>query len=234
VNDYPQEEVVVPVAKQHLAYIESNEALFKNKAIALDDVNLNRESFAKEFALTPWPELSYSKEYKTPVIRRNYELEQSKVSLTTKPGTQGTAILSNKNIEIGELTNIGHDNSYRDLKLFPDTANYLFVINIMHGSINLSPSRFGIGQFNRGQYAAKEITHQLKNISDENQLLYIGAFSTYDEVKEYEKKIMPLLSDIMKIPAAIYNSFIITEAVFNTFANSDQIDEYNTFYETQK
>ena len=184
--------------------------------------------------MTPWPELSYTKEYKTPIVRKKYDSEQGKISLTTNQGIQKTQVLGNKNIDIGKVTDIGHDNSYRDLKLFPDSANYLFVINIMHGSVNLSPSRYGIGQFNRSQYPTKEITHQVKNLSDENQILYIGSFSTFEEVTAYEKRIVPLLRDIMKIPATVYNSFIVTEAIFNTFANSDQLEEYYTFYETQK
>jgi hypothetical protein len=38
----------------------------------------------------------------------------------------------------------------------------------------------------------------------------------------------------MKIPADLYTSFIVTEAVFDTFANSDQVDDYSAHYETQK
>lgn len=231
-TDYPEEEVVIPLVKRHLVYIDSNQSQFLNKAFALED--LDRRYFEKEFALTPWPELSYSKEYDIPVVRRNYDFELSKTVLTTQQSTQEKTTLSNKSIDIGEVTIIGHENSYRDLKLFPDSANYLFVINIMHGTVNLSPSRYGIGQFNRSQYPTKNITHQLKTISDENQLVYIGVFSTFAEAKAYEEKITPLLNSIMKIPEDIYTSFIITDKVFNTFANFDHIEDYYTLYQTQR
>jgi hypothetical protein len=231
-TDYPEEEVVIPLVKRHLVYIDSNQSQFLNKAFALED--LDRSYFEKEFALTPWPELSYSKEYDIPVVRRNYDFELSKTVLTTQQSTQEKTTLSNKSIDIREVTIIGHENSYRDLKLFPDSANYLFVINIMHGTVNLSPSRYGIGQFNRSQYPTKNITHQLKTISDENQLVYIGVFSTFAEAKAYEEKITPLLNSIMKIPEDIYTSFIITDKVFNTFANFDHIEDYYTLYQTQR
>jgi tetratricopeptide (TPR) repeat protein len=234
VNDYPEEAIVVPLVKQHLNYIDTNKAQFQNKAIALDDLNPNIASFEKEFALTPWPELSYSKEYNIHIVRNNYDVEQGKVGLTVSENTLKRTALGNKSIDIGEVTIIGHENSYRDLKLFPDSANYLFVINVMHGSVNLSPSRYGIGQFNRAQYPTETITHQLKNISDENQLLYIGVFSTFAEAKAYEAKIKPLLSSIMKIPEDLYASFLVTDSVFNTFANFEQLEDYFTIYQTQK
>jgi len=233
VDNYPEEEIVIPLVKQHLDYIEKNEVQFLNRAIALDELDSNRTSFAKEFALTPWPELSYSREYEIPVIRKNYDVEDGKAGIIASQNVQERKILGNKNIDIGEVNIIGHENSYRDLKLYPESANYLFVINIMHGSVNLSPSRYGIGQFNRGQYPTEPLTHQLKNITDENQLLYIGVFSTFAEAKAYEIKIKPLLSSIMKIPEDIYTSFIVTESVFNTFATFEQLEDYFTIYETQ-
>lgn len=231
-TDYPEEEVVIPLVKRHLAYIDSNESQFVNRTFALED--LDRSYFEKEFALTPWPELSYSKEYDIPVVRRNYDLELSKTVLSTQQSTQEKTTLSNKSIDIGEVRFIGHENSYRDVKLFPDSANYLFVINIMHGTVNLSPSRYGIGQFNRSQYPTKNITHQLKTISDENQLIYVGVFSTFAEAKAYEEKITPLLTSIMKVPEDIYTSFIITDKVFNTFADFNHIEDYYTLYQTQR
>ncbi len=232
VADYPRSEIVTPLVKQHIEYIDKHESQFQNKAIALDE--LDQSHFNKDFALTPWPELSYSKEYDIPIVRRTFEAEPSKIVLTTQRNTQETAGLSNKSIDIREVTIIGHENRYRDLKLFPDSANYLFVINIMHGTINLSPSRYGIGQFNRSQYPTEIITHQLKNISEENQLIYIGVFSTFAEAKAYENKINPLLSSIMKVPEDIYTSFIVPDTVFNTFANFEHIEDYFTLYQTQK
>lgn len=232
VADYPAEEVVIPLVKRHIVYIDSNVSQFQSKEIALED--LDPTHFEKEFALTPWPALSYSKEYDIPVIRRSFDSELSKIGLTIQQNTQEKPTLSNKSIDIGKIIPIGHENSYRDLKLFPDLANYLFVINIMHGTVNLSPSRYGIGQFNRSQYPTEAITHQLKNISDENQLIYIGVFATFAEAKAYEKKITPLLRSIMKVAEDIYTSFIITDTVFNTFTNFEHIDDYHTHYQTQK
>ena len=44
--------------------------------------------------------------------------------------------------------------------------------------VNLSSSRFGIGQFNRANYGGSKITHQLQEVNKENQLIFIGPFYT--------------------------------------------------------
>jgi len=131
-----------------------------------------------------------------------------------------------KTAEVGPV----EASSYRDLELLPDSAAYYFVINVTSTRVNLAPSRFGIGQFNRSRYTGTTISHQLKVVNDENQLVYIGPFSSYEQVKQYESRILPMLPDIMKIPADYYNTFVITEANFGTLSDFDKIDDYHTIY----
>lgn len=234
IDKFPEEQIVIPLVQQHLSYINNHESQYKDRAIALDDIDQDESHFRQDFALTPWPQLALSKEYEVQVTRRDYNVDVETRAPLLQKNIEERTVLGNKNIEIGEVSMLGHENSYRDQKLFPDSANYYFVINVMHGSVNLSPSRYGIGQFNRGQYPGVAITHHVKNIDNENQLIYIGVFSSFDEAKAYEKKISPMLSNIMKIPQGIYTSFLITEAVFNTFANSEHIEDYDTLYRSQK
>jgi len=124
-------------------------------------------------------------------------------------------------------------NDYRDKELFPDTAVYYFVINVDEPRVNLSPSRYGIGQFNRARYNNRGINHQVKDVNGENQLLYIGPFQSYDDVKLYESRILPLMKDIMKIPENIYNTFVITETYFGTLSDNIQIRNYVQTYQEQ-
>ena len=103
----------------------------------------------------------------------------------------------------------------------------------MNARVNLAPSRFGIGQFNRTRYSGQQISHQLKPVADENQLVYIGPFVSYSDVKQYEVRVLPLLPDIMKIPGDLYNTFIITEENFGTLSDFDKVDDYHAVYEEQ-
>lgn len=125
------------------------------------------------------------------------------------------------------------ENLFRDKVLLPDEATYFFVINVMNDKVNLAPSRFGIGQFNRTRYSGASIAHQLKMVNNENQLVFIGPFRTYEDAKLYETRILPLLPDIMKIPTDLYNTFLITEENFGTLSDSDEIGDYHAVYEEQ-
>ena len=234
VERYPTDEIVVPLVNEHIAYIDSNETLFATRNFALENPSVSRKSFEKDFSLTPWPELSFTKQYKDPDYRKEYILTEVSSTVSIGAPTPTKITLDTRSIKIGEIAKTGHENSYTKDTLFPDTGAYVFVINIMHGTINLSPSRFGIGQFNRSQYSNKAINHQLKEIPHDNQLIYIGVFSTFKEAKAYEAKIKPLLNTIMKIPEELYKSFIITETTFNTFTSFEKIEDYTTVYETQQ
>lgn len=233
IEHYASDEIVVPLVKQHLEYIEANQNQFTNRSPALDEANANRTLFEKEFVITPWPELAINKDYANPQGRKEYVIDRVETTTSTiKPREEIIVSVVEKEIS-RPTTAIRHENSYNDLKLFPDSAKYLFVINVMHESVNLSPSRYGVGQFNRSHYRNANISHQLKIVEDEYQLVYIGLFNSYDEAKEYEKKISPLLITILKIPKDLYNSFIVTENIFDTFETSNQVDDYHTLYQTQ-
>lgn len=121
-------------------------------------------------------------------------------------------------------------NDYRDKSLFPDTGTYYFVINVADHRLNMAPSRYGIGQFLRSRYARERISHQLKEINGENQLIYIGPFQSLEEVKVFEGRIVPLLPDIMKVPDEIYNTFLLTDSVLETLVDGVQIRNYHQVY----
>ena len=112
----------------------------------------------------------------------------------------------------------------------PDSAEYYFVVNVTDAASNLNSSRFGIGQFNRSRFAALSIKHQLKDVNSENQLIFVGPFNSLGSTREYERNILPLIREIMKIPAEKYNTFVITKDELDKFKNSSQINAYLDFY----
>jgi len=136
-------------------------------------------------------------------------------------------------VKVANFVKGEHNNSFRNLTLLPDSAIYYFVIHVAHPRVNLSPSRYGIGQFNRSQYAAKNLVHQLKRVDDELQLIYIGQFKSYEEVHQYEMQITKQLNAIMKIPAESYTTFIITEENLQNLSDFDQVNDYSLQYKEQ-
>ncbi|WP_442800898.1 type IX secretion system periplasmic lipoprotein PorW/SprE [Sphingobacterium sp. UT-1RO-CII-1] len=154
-----------------------------------------------------------------------------KVADSKKSGLGNTVVkLDTKAIGGADLSINYGPNEYRDKKLFPDTATYFFTINIKDPRVNLAPSRYGIGQFNRSRYQRANISHQLQLINAENQLLFVGPFETFEEVKTYESRILPLLPEIMKVPESDYNSFVITKELLGTLKDGIQISDYHQIY----
>ena len=112
-----------------------------------------------------------------------------------------------------------------------DSTNYYFVVNVSTGAVDLAPSRFGIGQFNRAHFDNSNISHQLTYISDTTEFIYIGKFNSLADVKAYARAIIPLMGDIMKIPKEKYSFFIITKQNLDKLADQKTLDGYLDYYQ---
>ena len=134
----------------------------------------------------------------------------------------------NRSIPTAKLNLKSED--FSNKTLFPDEAEYYFVVNVEDERVNLASSRYGIGQFIRTRFRNKNWTHQLAEVNDENQLIYIGTFNSLAEVRDFEKRIIPLMEDIMKIPEDDYDIFIITKKLFDTLKTRRIINDYSEIY----
>lgn len=236
VADYPDDNLVTPLSVQHLGFITTHQNEFSGRGIALLEVEREDTGFSRESTLLPWPELVIQTGPAPPRPQRILEN-------ITQPGLaadrnhaepQRQASVVSQQIEQIVYAQIDPQDTYsRDMNLLPDSATYYFVINVMSARANLAPSRFGIGQFNRGRYAGVTISHQVKAVGNEAQLIYVGPFYSFEEVKRYENLILPLMPEIMKVPAEIFNTFVITESVFGTLSDFDKVDDYYLFYRDQ-
>ncbi|MGY3213392.1 type IX secretion system periplasmic lipoprotein PorW/SprE [Mucilaginibacter sp. HD30] len=112
-----------------------------------------------------------------------------------------------------------------------DSTNYYFVINVSTGTQDLSSSRFGIGQFNRVTYKLNSVVHRLKFAGPNNQLIFVGRFTSLPGAKAYAKAITPLLPEIMKVAKDKYSFFIITQENLNKLADKNLLDSYINYYE---
>ena len=113
-----------------------------------------------------------------------------------------------------------------------DSTDYYFAVNVSSGTTNLASSRFGIGQFDRANYAGLGIKHQLKAVGDSAQVIYVGRFTSLDDVKKYARQIIPLLPDIMKVSAAKYSFFIITKENLDKLADQKTLNSYIDYYQS--
>ena len=113
-----------------------------------------------------------------------------------------------------------------------DSTNYYFVVNVGTATTNLASSRFGIGQFNRANFQEGAIVHQLKDVGDDNQLIYVGRFYSLDAVKAYARAIIPLMPDIMKVAKDKYSFFIITKQNLDKLNNKILLDSYIEYYQS--
>ena len=206
ITDYPADLVIVPLVKDHLIYIAAHRNEFSKRKVALPDFDMNEARF---FASQPLPEKSPAVPFvasaaKTTTVQLN--VPPAPVVPVKAVPVAGPPIFSNA-----------------------VSATYYYVIAIEDASLTLSSSRFGIGQFNRGNYPDARLRHQLIEF-DNDQLIYVGNFSSFAAAKSYANGITPQLSLIMKVPAGIYSSFIVTKENFEKLRSKELLTKYLDFY----
>jgi tetratricopeptide (TPR) repeat protein len=241
VKRFPDDKLIAPLVNQHLAYINANQAEMMTRIVVLADEDPNEIPFTLE------PVLKKDAAYR-PVIKQGIYMatadvrapEKKTAPVTTPPVTQAPvkndAVVPAVTTQQPVVTQapapvVVKPKFVSNLFNERDSTNYYFVVRVSVGTINLASSRFGIGQFNRANYAGNGIKHQLKNADDDNQLIYVGRFTSLNEVKDYAKGIVPLLPDIMKVPKDKYSFFIITKENLDKLADRKTLDSYIDYYQ---
>ena len=130
-----------------------------------------------------------------------------------------------------EATNAAAVSDVTGMFSLSNSSEYYFVINVSDPSVNLSSSRFGVGQFNRSNFSGTAIKHQLKSVNNQNQLIFVGSFTNKETAVEYQRAINPFMKEIMKVPADRYNTFYITKENLDKLTNRDSIIKYFEFYQ---
>lgn len=220
-SKFPDDQLIVPLINQHLDYISQHLNEFKRRKTALTDFDSNEAPFQSAI--------------------------QTKTAITKQQTTTGSTITT------GNLTNGAANPTIAEAK--PATANtkptpeksksviqdangfetgsasssYYFVIDVADASLTLSSSRFGIGQFNRGNYSQDGLRHQIFEF-DDDQLLYVGNFSNFEAVTQYAAAITSQLKKIMKVPESKYTTFIISKENFEKLKSKVLVNHYLEFY----
>ncbi|HEY1010498.1 MAG TPA: hypothetical protein VGE58_10325 [Daejeonella sp.] len=200
---YPQDKLVVPLVKEHLTFIDSNREMIASRPVALVDNDPSRDRFVQE-----------------PV-----HLEPS------APGAMINAPVLASDQPPGkpepEAVKPAEDSGFF---VKEEGALFYFAVNITDPRVNLSSSRFGIGQFNRVNLPGSGIKHQLKSINNQNQLIFVGPFEGREAAQIYFNNISPMMKEIMKIPAAKYSTFFINQQNLDKITDRESLDRYVEFY----
>ncbi|MDB5288105.1 MAG: hypothetical protein JWR05_3054 [Mucilaginibacter sp.] len=221
VSKYPADKLITPLVNQHLAYINTNQAELAARPVVLSDKDVNDVAFT--LPIVDKQETEYRVAYtgKHEVVA-DVRAPEKKTEQPITPAVGQLAVVQPANSSPKAISKIF---SLRD------STRYYFVVNVSTGTTNLASSRFGIGQFNRAQYQGKDIKHYLKNAGPDNQLIYVGRFNSLENVKEYARAIIPLMTEIMKTPKDKYSFFIITQENLNKLADKKTLDSYIDYYQ---
>ncbi|MFM6976855.1 MAG: tetratricopeptide repeat protein [Sphingobacteriaceae bacterium] len=212
VNAFPDDKLITPLVKQHLAFIEANRASMAARPIVLVD----NDPLSLAMVTMPQPASN-------PIIKKSAEVSAPVPAADSASAKENVVAAAAAPVQPKANTNV----SIFDLK---DTQHFYLVINVADPSVNLSSSRFGVGQFNRSNYQGWNLKHELKDVNGENQLIFVGEFTSKESVSEYYQQILPLMRDIMKIPAEKYSLFTITKANLDRITNSETLKQYLEFY----
>jgi len=246
---YPNDRLIIPLVKQHLVYISTNQAEMASRPVVLVDNGPNGIPLVTPVA--EQPTINYAlqvaqkriepkTEAKPPVANQPALAKPTVADQLTKKLTD-TSHIAVKPPGIDSLAKNQAANTPQvtappkpvgpSIYSMRDSTNYYFVINVASGSTNLASSRFGIGQFNRANYQGSSIVHQLIYVGDNNTLIYVGRFYSIADVKAYARAIIPLMPDIMKVPKDEYSFFIITQKNLDKLTSKGRLDSYMDFYQ---
>jgi outer membrane protein assembly factor BamD (BamD/ComL family) len=248
VASYPNDKLIVPLVKEHIAYLDANKTKLMARPFVLMDKDPSEEPFIPPAVATDKATLSYNA-FADQQQKAYQQAQEAKQQAAKK------ALADNKNIKQPvanqqpainppttnqqaannpPATNPAVNNApVKAPSIFSmrDSTNYYFAVNVSNGTANLASTRFGFGQFNRANFTNSTITHQLLSVGDNNQLIYIGRFYNLGAVKDYARAIVPLLPDIMKVPKNEYIFFIITGENLLKLKDKSTLDTYMDFYQ---
>lgn len=207
---YPNDLIVTPLVRDHLKYIEANLDEFKQRPVALIDFDSNEPRFVSQAK-----PIDVTKPLNTPTNINAANDDQPK-PVVSKPAEKPAE---------AKPTDV-----VKPVSIFSaeKSDEYYYVIDVADATLTLSSSRFGIGQFNRGNYPDNDLAHKLIEL-DNDQLIYITSFIDLEDAKIYESSIAGQLKNIMKVPANLYKGFIISKENFEKLKSRERINEYLEF-----
>lgn len=107
---------------------------------------------------------------------------------------------------------------------------FLVVVAVSDPAVNLSGSRFGLGQLNRRLYGEKDYQHDLKTIGNEVQLLSVGSFESLAAAKDYYETLLKHQNSILQTAADRTAIFYLTQSNFERLVNAETVRDYRYYF----
>lgn len=226
---YPNDQLINPLVKDHLKYIEENISVFKARKIALIDFDPTEPRFIAQQSTVAVqkPQPQPVKSEPTPIVPQPVIVEPKQQVIANNPPVNNP--VQNIPVQVNPVNEPVKQVVVDNLFSKAESNIYYYVITVNDMSLSVSSSRFGVGQFNRGNYSGTGLKHQLQELQ-EDQLIYVGNFNTLSEVKTYSEGITPQLTRIMKVPASTYKGFYITKENFDKIKNRETLNRYLEFF----
>lgn len=222
---YPTDRIIKPLVMEHLAYINEHLEEFKKRPVALTDFDANEPRF-----IPMVDEPKQAAPIAASPISPTVANPPTKTDVVEKPSVSITNQITDPDIPAGTAKSQTLVQTPQQDNLFSAAASevYYAVIWVNTTDYSLSSSRFGIGQFNRSNYSGDNLRHSLREF-DEDQIVYIGDFQSFNDAKNYEVEIIKQLSRIMKVPAANYSTFVISKENLDKLKNRETLNRYQNF-----
>lgn len=214
ITQYPTDSLITPLIKDHLVYINANLNVFKSRKIALLDFDETEPKFVAQKTAPICTVVVSPSAAQAQVVQPVVSIPNPTPTLPVI--MQAPAPLAVKS---------------DGLFATAESTLYYFVVDVASMELSVSSSRFGIGQFNRGNYVGSNLKHQLVDLP-EDQVIYVGNFNDLSEVREYAEEIKPQLPKIMKVPTPIYKSFFISKENFDKIKDRATLNRYLEFFKT--
>lgn len=229
INSYPNDQLITPLVKDHLVYINANLASFKGRPIALIDFDPTEPRFVAQRE-TAAPVVKQTPTVTPPPVQNLPTNNQPPVSIPPPVEKPAQVVIP----PVQTAPTVQKDTTTKaavvdNLFSKAESSLYYYVISVADMSVSVSSSRFGVGQFNRGNYAGNGLKHQLLELTND-QLIFVGNFATLTDVKTYAEGINAQLSKIMKVPASIYTSFYISKENFDKIKTRETLQRYIEFF----
>lgn len=209
---YPADQLISPLVRDHITYIKENLKNFKARKIALIDFDPLEMPFI-------------SKQVIDPIVKQTTPTTVvPKIENPTAETKKNTIIVAESDVK-NEPNKLVKDNFFSSV----ESKTYYYVISVADVSLSVSSSRFGVGQFNRGNFTGDNLKHQLTEL-DEDQLIYVGNFDNLEKVKAYYELITSQLPKIMKVPVTSYIGFYISKENYNKLKDKETINKYLEFF----
>jgi len=113
---------------------------------------------------------------------------------------------------------------------FADSVQYHFVLYLTGEALNPTVFRAKIGQFNRSNYSHQKLKHNIKEIDETHQMIYVEEIGELEEAINYYENIFKNLQSFVNFDDQTVFIFIVAEDEFEKLTDQESIQRYINYF----